>query len=144
MAESISIPPELQPVLRDFTKAVMKEQPTNLLHFARDYFVEQATEERVASYALPPSESQVFMELSKGMQTEIENIFKRYDTDCDMAISIDELRVLCNDLGEVFGFEGEVDLATLLALLDADASNSVSWQEWSHACAVWISELGVN
>ena len=58
-----------------------------------------------------------------------------------MSITIDELRTLMSDLGGLFGFSEEVDAGTLLALLDADGNNEISWQEWSHACAVWLADM---
>ena len=72
----------------------------------------------------------------------INPFFKRYDIDCDMSITINELRTLMGDLGGLFGFSEEVDAATLMALLDADGNEEISWQEWSHACAVWLADMG--
>jgi hypothetical protein len=46
-------------------------------------------------------------------------------------------------VGGLFGFgSSEQDVSSLHALLDVDNSQSVSWQEWSHACAVWLLEMG--
>jgi Ca2+-binding EF-hand superfamily protein len=74
------------------------------------------------------------------MQVDVENVFKRYDFDQDGALTLDELQTMMQDLGGLFGFEGEVDSSTLLALLDANGDGGISWQEWSHACAVWLAE----
>ena len=65
----------------------------------------------------------------------------RYDLDCDQAITIEELRILMNDLGGLFGFTSDVDASSLMALLDADNNSEISWQEWSHACAVWLADM---
>ena len=54
------------------------------------------------------------------MTSVIERYFKRYDLDCDISISLEELRLLMGDLGGLFGFSEEVDASTLMALLDAD------------------------
>ena len=72
---------------------------------------------------------------------QIEDVFKRYDSDCDVSISLEELRTLMGDLGGLFGFSEEVDASTLMALLDADGNQEISWQEWSHACAVWLADM---
>ena len=55
-------------------------------------------------------------------------------------LTLDELQTMMQDLGGLFGFEGEVDSSTLMALLDANGDGGISWQEWSHACAVWLAE----
>lgn len=196
-AQEISIPNDLQPVLREFTKAVLRDMPEDVLLYSRDYFVEKAAQTRIASYQLPASTSRPFAELAPQLQQQIEDVFKRYDTDCDMGITIDELRLLMADLGGLFGFSEQVDASTLMALLDADSNNEISWQarrragpapalaraaprhraacprraarrrrhprrrppphmrsspavtaprrpsqEWSHACAVWLADMG--
>jgi len=137
----INVPPELQVCLRDFTKSVLRDMPTDVLRYSKEYFVEKAQQARMEGYKLPPSASKPFGELAPALQQQIEDVFKRYDVDCDMSITIDELRTLMSDLGGLFGFSEEVDAGTLLALLDADGSNEISWQEWSHACAVWLADM---
>lgn len=63
MAE-IRVPEELQPILRDFTKAVLRERPEDVLLFSRDYFVAKWSEQRMgaltclhAHQLLPPAAS---------------------------------------------------------------------------------------
>ena len=138
----INVPAELQVCLREFTKSVLRDTPEDVLLYSKDYFTEKAQQNRMASYKLPPSTSKPFGELSPLVQMQIEDVFKRYDIDCDMSITINELRTLMGDLGGLFGFSEEVDAATLMALLDADGNEEISWQEWSHACAVWLADMG--
>jgi Ca2+-binding EF-hand superfamily protein len=138
----INVPAELQVCLREFTKSVLRDTPEDVLLYSKDYFTEKAQQNRMASYKLPPSTSKPFGELSPQVQMQIEDVFKRYDIDCDMSITINELRTLMGDLGGLFGFSEEVDAATLMALLDADGNEEISWQEWSHACAVWLADMG--
>ena len=135
--DAINVPAELQVCLREFTKAVLRDTPEDVLAYAKDYFVEKAQQIRMESYKLPASTSKPFQELSPALQQQIEDVFKRYDSDCDISISLEELRTLMGDLGGLFGFSEEVDASTLMALLDADGNQEISWQEWSHACAVW-------
>ena len=47
----------------------------------------------------------------------------------------------CVSIAGLFGFSEEVDASTLMALLDADGNQEISWQEWSHACAVWLADM---
>ena len=138
----INVPAELQVCLREFTKSVLRDTPEDVLLYSKDYFTEKAQQNRMASYKLPPSTSKPFGELSPQVQMQIEDVFKRYDIDCDMSITINELRTLMGDLGGLFGFSEEVDAATLMALLDADGNEEISWQEWSHACAVGLADMG--
>ena len=179
MAQQIHLLPELQPVLLQWSKAVLRDRPEDVLTYSRDYFAEQATQRRMAGYVLPASESKPYGELSQENQERVELVFKRFDTDCDMNISVRnsppqrsapklivasplppppphapsrhpslpsraqhaELQTMLEDLGGLFDFRPE-DSATVMALLDADASQTISWQEWSHACAVWLHDMG--
>ena len=143
MASNIPVAPELQACLRDFAKAVIRDTPdsASLLQYSKDYFIEKAAAIRMQSYELPASTSKPFAELAPAAQQQIEDIFKRYDMDCDLSISIIELRQLMSDLGGLFGFSEDVDASTLMALLDADGNEEISWQEWSHACAVWLADM---
>ena len=96
----INVPTDLQVVLREFTKSVLRDMPTDMLAYSKDYFVERAHEKRMESYQLPGSTSKPFNELSAVLQQQIEDVFKRYDLNCDLSISIDELREL-HPKGEV-------------------------------------------
>ena len=89
-------------MLREFTKAVLRDMPEDVLAYSKDYFVEKAAAKRMESYSLPASTSKPFGELSPVLQQQIEDVFKRYDIDCDMSISIDELRTLMSDLGGAY------------------------------------------
>ncbi|KAL1528733.1 hypothetical protein AB1Y20_010066 [Prymnesium parvum] len=139
--EEIPVPLELQVVLREFTKTVLREKPKDVLEFSRNYFVEKCTQTRMASYRLPASESATFHELSDEVKRQVEAVFKRYDSDCDAFITIEELKLLMEDLAQMFGFSKEIDAGTLMSLLDSDGSSAISWQEWSHACAVWLQDM---
>ena len=127
-AMEIRVMPDLQPVLREFTKAVLRDMPTDVLAYSKEYFVEKAAELRMESYQLPPSTSKPFQELSGELQQQIENVFKRYDIDMDGTITIEELKTMMEDLGGLFGFSGDVDASTIMALLDADGDKTISWQ----------------
>uniref|UniRef100_A0A7S2G8B0 EF-hand domain-containing protein n=2 Tax=Haptolina brevifila TaxID=156173 RepID=A0A7S2G8B0_9EUKA len=140
-AHMINVMPDLQPVLREFTKAVLRDMPSDVLSYSKEWFVEKAASLRMESYQLPPSTSKPFNELSGELQGQIEDVFKRYDVDMDGSITIEELKVMMDDLGGLFGFSGDVDASTLMALLDSDGDKTISWQEWSHACAVWLSDM---
>ena len=88
MAQQIHLLPELQPVLLQWSKAVLRDRPEDVLTYSRDYFAEQATQRRMAGYVLPASESKPYGELSQENQERVELVFKRFDTDCDMNISV--------------------------------------------------------
>jgi len=141
MTQGINVMPELQVALREFTKAVLRDSPEDVMEYSRDYFMEKFQARRMQSYQLPASTSKPFQELSGEHKKQIEDVFKRYDGDCDLSLTVDELRTLMLDLGGLFGFSEEVSPETLMALLDADANNEISWQEWSHACAVWLADV---
>ena len=46
-AMDIQVPLELQVVLREFTKTVLRERPEDVLEFSREYFVEKAAQSRM-------------------------------------------------------------------------------------------------
>jgi hypothetical protein len=73
----IQVPLELQLVLREFTKSVLREGPEDVLTYSRDYFVEKAAQLRISSYTLPPSTSKAFNGLDIELQEQIEAVFKR-------------------------------------------------------------------
>ena len=43
----IQVPLELQVVLREFTKTVLRERPEDVLEFSREYLVEKAAQSRM-------------------------------------------------------------------------------------------------
>ena len=43
----IRVPEELQPILRDFTKAVLRDRPDDVLQYSRQYFIGKWSEERM-------------------------------------------------------------------------------------------------
>ena len=141
MSNEINVPTQLQGVLREFTKSVLRDMPDDILAYSKDYFVDKAAEQRMSAYSLEPSTSKVYMALPIAQQEEVEAVFKRYDVDMDASLTIVELKTMMSELGGLFGFSGEVDASTLMSLLDADGNSEISWQEWSHACAVWLAEV---
>ena len=46
----IRVPEELQPILRDFTKAVLRDRPDDVLQYSRQYFIARWTEERMGEH----------------------------------------------------------------------------------------------
>ena len=79
---------------------MLRDTFEDVLLYSKDYFTEKAQQNRMASYKLPPSTSKPFGELSPQVQMQIEDVFKlAYDIDCDMSITINELRTLMGDLG---------------------------------------------
>ena len=43
----IRVPEELQPILRDFTKAVLRDRPDDVLQYSKQYFVSKWEEQRL-------------------------------------------------------------------------------------------------
>merc|ERR1712039_1154580 len=138
-SSSITVSPKLQQILREYTKAVLRDRPTDVLTYSHQYFVEKCDTMRMEAYALPPSDSEVFLSLPVEYQLQIEDLFKRYDTDCDMSISVSELREMMQSVPSFMGFDGgETDVQSIMAIFDADADSRISWQEWSHSCAEYV------
>ena len=61
-ATTIRVPEELQPILRDFTKAVLRDRPDDVLEYSKAYFVSKWEEQRMGerrachthAHLLPP------------------------------------------------------------------------------------------
>ncbi|KAL3909956.1 MAG: hypothetical protein SGPRY_009236 [Prymnesium sp.] len=70
----ISVPLELQLVLREFTKSVLREKPADILLFSRDYFLEKCTRSRMGAQR---HFSSTFNELPQTLKKQIEAVFKR-------------------------------------------------------------------
>lgn len=47
----IRVPEELQPILRDFTKAVLRDRPDDVLEYSKAYFVSKWEEQRMGARA---------------------------------------------------------------------------------------------
>ena len=47
----IRVPEELQPILRDFTKAVLRDRPDDVLEYSKAYFVSKWEEQRMGERA---------------------------------------------------------------------------------------------
>uniref|UniRef100_A0A7S4EUS6 EF-hand domain-containing protein n=1 Tax=Chrysotila carterae TaxID=13221 RepID=A0A7S4EUS6_CHRCT len=107
-AHPIVVSPELQQVLREYTKAVMRDRPEDVLSYSRDWFIEKTHEQRIGEYELPESNSDKYNALSGELKRKIAVSFKRYDVNCDRAINSLELRQLLRGAGKLFGFENEV------------------------------------
>ena len=40
------------------------------------------------------------------------------------------------------GRQDVADTVELMNQLDTDQNETISWQEWSHGCAVWLHDMG--
>ena len=40
------------------------------------------------------------------------------------------------------GWQDVADTVELMNQLDTDKNEHISWQEWSHGCAVWLHQMG--
>lgn len=67
-AEQIVVPPDLPGVLKDWTKEVIRKNPTDLLKFSAEYFADRAEASRKGK--LPLDELK-----------HMRNLFDKYDTD---------------------------------------------------------------
>ena len=46
------------------------------------------------------------------------------------------------DPATALGWQDVADTVELMNQLDTDKSETISWQEWSHGCAVWLHDMG--
>ena len=121
-SEAIHVPADLQRVLRDFTKAVLRDMPADVLAYSKDYFVERAAEQRMDAYSLPPSNSKPCAELNGEMQMQVENVFKRYDEDMDGKVQHREFTKFMKDLASEIT---DQQVATLITHLDRNGNDAI-------------------
>ena len=77
-AEQIVVPPDLPGVLKDWTKEVIRKNPSDLLKFSAEYFAARAAETKGS---LPLDELR-----------RIRNLFDKYDTDGNGRMESKELK----------------------------------------------------
>ena len=46
------------------------------------------------------------------------------------------------DAATALGWQDVADTMELMNQLDTDQNETISWQEWSHGCAVWLHDMG--
>ena len=46
------------------------------------------------------------------------------------------------DAATALGWQDVADTVELMNQLDTDKNEHISWQEWSHGCAVWLHQMG--
>ncbi|KAG7395683.1 hypothetical protein PHYBOEH_003362 [Phytophthora boehmeriae] len=92
-AEQIAVPPDLPQVLKDWTKAVIRENPTDLLTFSQQWFQDKAA---LASQR-KAAENQI---------RRMRQLFESYDVDGQGRM---EAKDLGKFLGEDLGLEGYED-----------------------------------
>lgn len=109
-AEQIAVPPELPLVIKDWTKAVIREHPEDLLRFSLQWFQDKAAlvSQRKAA------ENQI---------RRMRQLFEAYDVDGNGRMEARELaKFLVSDLGLALS---ENELEELAMDLDADATGFI-------------------
>lgn len=115
----------------------------DVLEYSKAYFVSKWEEQRMASYILEPSESEQYNSMPEPLKLATATTFKRFDIDCDGQLTIDELHMMVTETANAFGLDADVaDTVELMNQLDTDQNETISWQEWSHGCAVWLHDMG--
>ena len=117
-AEQIAVSPDLPGVLKEYTKAVIRENPNDVLAFSAEYFRKQGGIEEQKSNNLAPEEEERMREL-----------FKKYDKNNDNTMDVSELGAFIRDDLE---FElSEEELEKVMVALDKDGSGALSFDEVS-------------
>ena len=140
-AEQIQVPPDLAPILKAYSKAVIRAGPTDLIAFSVDYFKKMVDEPPVSSagYRITLSELQDLQEaLSAVLQNQAELRRVDYQVACEnLGFSPD---VLANILRLGFADKEVIDMELQLKDLETVESriNKVQKQA-AKAIAAYIN-----
>lgn len=121
------IPPEFPDILKDFTREILRNQPTNIIEFASKYFDLLAsglpTDAQIDHSADEPDMS------AEEVESIIQDLFAKYDKDGNMYLDCHEFKSLMEDLQQRLEFPKE-EVYRFLAEADINADGLVEYQEF--------------
>lgn len=157
-AEQINIPPELGTILKQYTKAVIRDRPTELYKFSANFFATlsgqptpfdehgQLTSQQqqrgmtsgsnggamVTDVITDASNFESVQTSDVATEEMINKIFKRYDTNQNGRLEREELPALIEDLRSALGLvDGEgFGADELLGMMDVDDDGTVDIMEF--------------
>jgi hypothetical protein len=156
-AEQINIPPELGTILKQYTKAVMRDRPQELYKFSANFFANlcgqvapfdeqgQLLSQQQNRGATTGSNGDMvtdvipdagnFESLNTGddvTQERITQIFKKYDTNQNGRLERDEVPALIEDLRRALGLADDEGFSSdeLLSMLDSDDDGTIDLLEF--------------
>lgn len=119
--EQVNIPPELGTVMKQYTKAVLRDQPKDIYKYSANFFailcgraapfdedgqlMDSAPGTATGTAAVPAPRSGKLTSTTKGDE-EIQAIFSKYDTTGEGRISVEDLPRLVKELSETLGLSG--------------------------------------
>eukprot|EP00928_Gymnodinium_smaydae_P061901 TRINITY_DN45871_c0_g1_i1.p1 TRINITY_DN45871_c0_g1~~TRINITY_DN45871_c0_g1_i1.p1 ORF type:complete len:453 (-),score=147.50 TRINITY_DN45871_c0_g1_i1:108-1376(-) len=127
-AKQYSVPPEFPEILKDFTREVLRNQPSNINEFAAKYF-------DCLAHGLPPDVPGAGGrggDLEAGMEdveSIIQELFKKYDTDGNYYLDPHEFQDLMNDMQERLDFPKD-EIIRFLAEADMNADGKIEYEEF--------------
>eukprot|EP00937_MAST-01D_sp_MAST-1D-sp2_P002871 g2871.t1 len=123
-AEQITVSPDLPGVLKEYTKAVIRESPADVLAFSAEYF------RKAGGIEEPKSNN-----LSEEDLANFQEQFAKYDKNGDNKIDVGELG---NFIREDLEFEiGDDELEKVMDTLDKDGSGALEFDE----VVAWWSDM---
>jgi Ca2+-binding EF-hand superfamily protein len=156
-AEQISIPPELGTVLKQYTKAVIRDRPSELYKFSANFFAHlcgqaapfdehgQLLSQQQNRGATTGSNGQMVTDVIADAgnfesvntaddvtQERISQIFKKYDTNQNGRLERDEVPALIDDLRAALGLADNEGFSSeeLLSMLDSDEDGTIDLLEF--------------
>lgn len=129
-AKQFVVPPEFPDILKDFTREVLRNQPTNINEFAAKYFECLASglpsdigggAEMGAAYGDEPDLNEV-----EGI---IKDLFARYDQDGNMFLDPGEFKALMDDLQHRLEFPND-EVLRFLSEADMNSDGMIEYEEF--------------
>lgn len=112
-AEQIAVPPALPQVLKDWTKAVIRDNPTDVLAFSLAWFHDK-------------TQIETRRRAAETQTRRLKQLFEAYDVDGQGRMEAKELgRFLSGELGLGDFADGSPDLEDLITELDPDSTGFI-------------------
>ncbi|ORC84347.1 cAMP-dependent protein kinase dimerization/docking domain [Trypanosoma theileri] len=150
--EQINVPPELGTIMKQYTKAVLRDRPEDLYKYSANFFAALCGQsapfdkdgQYVESRGYEPMEHFAAADLNKAEAVEttpsadnetrdvIRDIFSEYDVNGDGRLSRETVPALLEELQRALGLSGSDTIGAdeLLSILDTDENGTVDLLEF--------------
>lgn len=127
-AKQFQIPPEFPDILKDFSREVLRNQPTNIVEFAAKYF--DCLANGLPADAKGPMGVQEEPDMSLDeVESIIQDLFHKYDRDGNQFLDPQEFKALMEDLQQRLDFPKD-EVYRFLAEADMNADGMIEYEEF--------------
>jgi len=128
-AKQYQIPPEFPDILKDFTREVLRNQPANINEFAAKYFdclAQGLPAEGQAADGGGGDDPEMSLD---EVESIIQDLFQKYDSDANGYLDPGEFKALMNDLQQRMDFPPD-EIYRFLAEADMNEDGMIEYEEF--------------